>query len=237
MWREVLLARSRSLSNGSSQLAWLEADLAAVDRALTPWLVVASHRQIYLGTYKDTHVLAAFEPVFLRHRVDLVLMAHDHLYARMCAKRDGVCASDGDAPVYIVDGTTGAYSPGRNNENNWGTSCKQPQPPFPNGSNYLAKDCMWGVEHARGECDDARVGAHALVDSRGFGPPRIAETCSGVLSSVHVLSRLIHLLPCDKPLLQLSHTAILYPSILGTHGVLPGIVRGSKNMSFAVSVF
>jgi hypothetical protein len=43
------------------------------------------------------------------------------------------------APIYIVDGTAGAYT-GAGDE---GYSCNQPKGPFP-GTTLLAEDCTWG---------------------------------------------------------------------------------------------
>ena len=71
-------------------------------------------------------------------KVDVVLAGHEHLYMRMCSIRGGRCADD--APVYIIDGTGGAYTgiPGSNE----GFYCQQPQPPFADPT-ILAQDCMW----------------------------------------------------------------------------------------------
>ena len=63
----------------------------------------------------------------------------EHSYVRTCALRRGACTPDGTGPVYIVDGTAGAYTGGGNQ----GRSCTQPKPPFTDKA-VLAKDCMWG---------------------------------------------------------------------------------------------
>lgn len=68
-----------------------------------------------------------------------MLTAHEHTYARMCRLKRGVCAAAGeDAPLYIVDGTAGAYT-GSGAE---GSDCTLPRPPF--DAVTEAKDCMWG---------------------------------------------------------------------------------------------
>ena len=73
-------------------------------------------------------------------QVDVVLAAHEHLYMRMCAMRQGKCATNGTAaPVYIIDGSGGAYS--GHAETKQGFSCTQPQPPFADPT-ILAQDCM-----------------------------------------------------------------------------------------------
>jgi hypothetical protein len=41
----LLMPSSRT---GSAQWQWLQADLAAVDRRITPWLLVMGHRPMYI---------------------------------------------------------------------------------------------------------------------------------------------------------------------------------------------
>jgi acid phosphatase type 7 len=43
----VHISSEHDFTAGSDQYAWLEQDLSAVDRAVTPWLVVAAHRPMY----------------------------------------------------------------------------------------------------------------------------------------------------------------------------------------------
>ncbi|TYZ65329.1 hypothetical protein PybrP1_010035 [[Pythium] brassicae (nom. inval.)] len=115
--------------NFGNQLAWLEADLkkAAANRANVPWLIVAMHRPIYhIGTVdkagqptKDAKTIqAAFEELFLKYGVDVVLAGHEHSYerhlpiARGAAVTAGVSAdkktyTNPKAPVYIVTGAAG----------------------------------------------------------------------------------------------------------------------------------
>jgi hypothetical protein len=64
---------------GSEQHAWVLSDLAAVDRSVTPWVVVGGHRPMYIAsTFKmpewgdqtvASDLRAAFEDAFLAHRV------------------------------------------------------------------------------------------------------------------------------------------------------------------------
>eukprot|EP01047_Picozoa_sp_COSAG01_P073336 COSAG01_NODE_11928_length_1834_cov_1.332565_3_plen_119_part_00 len=78
------------------------------------------------------------------HGVDVVISAHKHTYTRTCAVKDRRCVGDQSgktpaaAPVYIVDGTAGAYT----GSGNQGFSCVQPKPDPANG--VMAQDCMWG---------------------------------------------------------------------------------------------
>ena len=74
------------------QLAWLEKDLASVDRTKTPWIVAMGHKAWYMSNWgnigfsnKDQLPLTnwtAFEPLFCKYGVELYLSGHVHLYQR-----------------------------------------------------------------------------------------------------------------------------------------------------------
>ncbi|RDW61121.1 purple acid phosphatase family protein [Aspergillus mulundensis] len=68
-----------------AQVQWLARDLAAVDRARTPWVFVMSHRPMYSSAYSSyqTNVRKAFEELLLRYGVDAYLSGHIHWYERM----------------------------------------------------------------------------------------------------------------------------------------------------------
>ena len=78
---------------GSHQHSWLEADLSAVDRSITPWVIVTSHRPIYttqvnIGDYiVSTFLAKALDPLFEKYQVNLALVAHSHAYERTCLIR------------------------------------------------------------------------------------------------------------------------------------------------------
>ncbi len=106
-----------SLVTGS-QLDWLDADLAAVDRDVTPWVFAVHHE----GTYScstnhgsDIELRAAWQPVFDRHEVDIVFNGHDHDYERSKPIRgfaagtsDGEVQAWGAGTIYVVSGGAGA---------------------------------------------------------------------------------------------------------------------------------
>ena len=73
------------------QYAWADADLAAVDRAKTPWVVVYGHRSVYCSCDTDCDAAATtvrlgpkgdgalgVEALFKKHRVDLWVNGHEH---------------------------------------------------------------------------------------------------------------------------------------------------------------
>lgn len=68
-----------------AQYKWLEKDLASIDRAVTPWVIVMTHRPMYstqVSSYQ-THVRKAFEALLLKYGVDVYLSGHIHWYERL----------------------------------------------------------------------------------------------------------------------------------------------------------
>ena len=72
---------------GSPQADWLAADLAAVDRTVTPWLILMQHRPVYSSTKSEAgdHTPgvpggfpAKLEPYIKQYAVDLFLTGHEH---------------------------------------------------------------------------------------------------------------------------------------------------------------
>ncbi|ETV66210.1 hypothetical protein H257_17258 [Aphanomyces astaci] len=110
------------------QLAWLQADLARVNRSETPWVILGSHRPIYgLKVYKPNGdpktkhraLLNAFEPLLLKYKVDAVVSGHQHAYERHLpiaynepvvagVSADKAVYESPRAPVYIVSGSCGS---------------------------------------------------------------------------------------------------------------------------------
>ncbi|MBI5688958.1 MAG: metallophosphoesterase family protein [Verrucomicrobia bacterium] len=87
----------------------LEAKAAWLDRVLTenrqPWSIVAFHHPLYSSgrTRDDKATRAAFEPIFDRHAVDLVLTGHDHAYARSHKLQAGkIVPAAARGTVYVV---------------------------------------------------------------------------------------------------------------------------------------
>lgn len=99
------------LAAGSPQHVWLAADLAAVDRAVTPWVIVSGHRPLYHDNVVEAPLLPMEELLF-ENQVDLVLAGHVHYAQLTCPVYKGECVaapSPGayDAPVYAVVGNGG----------------------------------------------------------------------------------------------------------------------------------
>ncbi|KAJ5468506.1 hypothetical protein N7475_006258 [Penicillium sp. IBT 31633x] len=98
----------------NQQLEFLKADLASVDRTVTPWVIVAGHRPWY-STGASLNVCGpcqeAFENLFYQYGVDLGVFGHVHNSQRFMPVVNGTADPNGmndpDAPMYIVAGAAG----------------------------------------------------------------------------------------------------------------------------------
>jgi len=111
----VMLSSEHNMTSGSDQYIWLEKDLAAVNRSITPWVVVEMHRPLYnkqVGVAWANLMVAEgmqneVEDLLHTYQVDLVLSGHYHSYFRSCPGLYAhVCNNGG--PTYITVGTGGA---------------------------------------------------------------------------------------------------------------------------------
>ncbi|KAK7736983.1 hypothetical protein SLS53_006738 [Cytospora paraplurivora] len=96
------------------QVEFLEADLASVDRTVTPWLVVAGHRPWYSTGGSDNICTAcqdAFEPLMYKYGVDLGVFGHVHNSQRFAPMNNSVVdpadLNDPASPLYIIAGGAG----------------------------------------------------------------------------------------------------------------------------------
>lgn len=98
----------------TQQLDFLDADLASVDRTITPWVIVAGHRPWYsTGASKNIcgPCQTAFEPLFYKYGVDLGIFGHVHNSQRFNPVYNNIADPAGlknpKAPAYIVAGGAG----------------------------------------------------------------------------------------------------------------------------------
>ena len=107
-----------------SMTQWLQRDLASVDRAKTPWVVVMFHAPWYnsnRGHFKEAERHRwALERVLYDGGVDVVLSGHVHAYERTRNVFDG--SVDACGPSYLVVGDGGNY------EGPYGGGWHAPQP-------------------------------------------------------------------------------------------------------------
>jgi acid phosphatase type 7 len=98
----------------NQQLEFLAADLASVDRSVTPWLVVGGHRPWY-STGGSSNICSpcqtAFEDLLYKYGVDLAILGHVHNSQRFVPVYQNVADLNGmqnpKAPMYIVAGGAG----------------------------------------------------------------------------------------------------------------------------------
>lgn len=101
--------------NNSAQRNWLEADLASVDRSVTPFVVVTNHRPMYDSSSgaalpEVREVRTSIEPLLVKYAVDLVLVGHVHVYQRSCRVLEEKC--DDKGPVHMTIGMAGNTAQG-----------------------------------------------------------------------------------------------------------------------------
>lgn len=96
------------------QLEFLQADLASVDRNVTPWLLVGGHRPWYSTGGSDnicSPCQNAFESTFYKYGVDLAIFGHVHNSQRFNPvynkTADPAGLNNPKAPMYIVAGGAG----------------------------------------------------------------------------------------------------------------------------------
>jgi hypothetical protein len=112
----VMLSSEHDPSPGAPMGDWLEGDLAALDRSVTPWVVLGIHRPLveteqYPGDYAVAAGLRAIlEPLLLKYGVDVVLAGHYHSFQRSCKMSGLKCVAEGQPG--IVHYTTGASGAG-----------------------------------------------------------------------------------------------------------------------------
>ena len=98
----------------NQQLEFLEADLASVDRTVTPWVIVGGHRPWYStgGSSNECGPCqTAFEPLMYKYGVDLGIFGHVHNSQRFLPANNSVVDPNGmndpKAPMYIIAGGAG----------------------------------------------------------------------------------------------------------------------------------
>jgi len=109
----VFLSSEHDYKPDSPQSAFLEEDLAGVDRGVTPWVLVLLHRPLYCSTndYWDCtaagprYLRPALEPILLKHKVTAVVAGHVHNYERTAPMNNGSATPQG--PVHVTVGNAG----------------------------------------------------------------------------------------------------------------------------------
>ena len=93
----IVFSTEHDFSKGSSQYEWLETTLKSVDRSVTPWLMIAGHRPMYVDTgwhVADVPLRAALEAMFQKYKVDVAIWGHNHSYQRSCSVNNMTCVDE-----------------------------------------------------------------------------------------------------------------------------------------------
>lgn len=115
----VGMSTEQNFSVGSPQYDFLVADLAAVDRNLTPWIVFNGHRPMYVSSdFNDTtldfsdlavmdQLILNIEPILQRYQVNVAFWGHNHVYQRMTAVAQNCVVEE--SKEMTMDGETWNY--------------------------------------------------------------------------------------------------------------------------------
>ena len=98
----------------AAQYEWLAADLAAVDRSVTPWVIAYGHKQDWM----DSTNFTGLEAIMRKGAVDLYFAGHQHNYQRTlpyyinstetsCVSSDKVTYTDCSLMTSIIVGSPG----------------------------------------------------------------------------------------------------------------------------------
>jgi len=114
----VFMSTEHDYSAGSIQYSWLEQDLSAVNRDVTPFVIVYGHKPMYSSNSyhgSEIELRNALEELYVSQGVDLVIAGHDHFYERtwpvsaeavMDKGKDNLF-SRGEGPIHLVIGIAG----------------------------------------------------------------------------------------------------------------------------------
>jgi hypothetical protein len=96
-----------------TEQTWLDHDLGAVDRNVTPWVIVAHHKPAFSSSNHamdgDTLAIrAAWPPIYAAHGVDVVFNGHDHDFEVTHPLNGDGSISTGRGTVYVTAAGAGA---------------------------------------------------------------------------------------------------------------------------------
>jgi len=89
----LFMSTEHDFTNGSIQYKYIEEDLKKVDRSITPWVVFAGHRSMYVSSYSTGRagdeavsqlLRDTVEHLLHQYKVDLAVWGHTHIFERSC---------------------------------------------------------------------------------------------------------------------------------------------------------
>ncbi|GFP97072.1 purple acid phosphatase 22 [Phtheirospermum japonicum] len=105
----IMLGSYADFDSDSDQYKWLKADLASVDRKITPWVFVLIHAPWYSSNIahkgEGESMRKAMEQMLYDARVDVVFAGHVHAYERFTRVYDN--KADQCSPVHVTIGDGG----------------------------------------------------------------------------------------------------------------------------------
>ncbi|XP_021764753.1 purple acid phosphatase 22-like [Chenopodium quinoa] len=105
----IMLGSYTDYDANSAQYAWLQIDLAKIDRAKTPWVIVLLHAPWYNSNTahkgEGEEMRQAMEELLYKTRVDVVFSGHVHAYERFTRVYNN--QADPCGPIYITIGDGG----------------------------------------------------------------------------------------------------------------------------------
>ena len=116
----VGMSTEHNFTYGSPQYAFIESDLAAVNRTLTPWVIFNGHRPMYVSSTFDTPgmnfsddnvmnlLIDHIEPLLQKYQVNIAFWGHNHVYTRMSAVSQQ-CVVSNSEPATINGQTWNVY--------------------------------------------------------------------------------------------------------------------------------
>lgn len=112
----VLMSTEHDFQPQSAQYKFLDQHMSGVDRTVTPWLIFAGHRPMYVDSTNaaadDGDLTVAeqlqknVEPLLKKYKVDLALWGHHHSYQRTCPLYQGVC-DENEGITHVIIGMAG----------------------------------------------------------------------------------------------------------------------------------
>jgi hypothetical protein len=109
----IVLSSYSDATVGSVQYEWLEQELQAIDRKVTPWLLVSFHAPLYttfqghVDELEAVNMKQAMEPLFVKYGVNIVVSGHDHGFMKTHSLAFGQVDPTGLSPIYLTLGAGG----------------------------------------------------------------------------------------------------------------------------------
>ena len=92
----IMMNSEARVDKDSPQYAFVRDALSVVNRSMTPWVIVASHRPMYYVYSKGGKIDPIFqvlEDLFVQYQVDVFVVGHVHNTYQSCSVYNATCVS------------------------------------------------------------------------------------------------------------------------------------------------